>query len=954
MTAERGNISDNIEAILQEKNRLEQMLRDKFKKEVVILFTDICDYTQYTDTYGDISGRALLQKHNQIVLPIIKQHSGLVIKTIGDAVMASFADPLQAVKASIAIQQNFSEYNQKVEAKDQIHVRLGLNIGYALVDGDDVFGDVVNVASRIQSQAEPDQTLISKNLYLRIRGVEDIICRSHGTVQVKGKLEPLELYRIAWRDEDIILSSSPQVRTSRLPSLGYSSKTMKILHLEAICEDVHLKISLTEHLIGEESTIQSYETTPLSLEWIKKKCQELVEAFNLSNRQGRFRRELFLQFREAGREFYEKLLTPAAKDKLKRTEAEYLRLVIDDQAVQIPWELLNDGQEFLCQRFNMGRLVKTRQSAAIVKERVLAKPLRLLIIADPKGDLKNAYEEGLEIRDYMAQYDKYIEVTLCSKEVTPLFLKEKMKYFDLVHFAGHSEYLQEKPEKGGWRLSEGLFTAQDIIDMAPSSTMPSLIFSNACQTAQTEEWHLKEHFQDKIFGVAKAFLLAGVKHYVGTFWEILDEPSNHFAQEFYRYLLLGSSTGEAMRKARLSLMREYGEETIVWASYLLYGDPSFNYLDQLNGLELKEKDASVLTRTSPALEAQPGLAGPEPKATNQSLKTQFGIKIGLLTFISSLLFFSLSVFIIKKLQTANHSTQPKLSIQPLTTLLQGEGEGEQGSDLQKTFYIIQLLSSYQDQLWLHKQKQGFFKKRSEHDSWSSSPVSLCLISPNWAKISSQEMNSLRPHYNQLVKTMTEALLKTRSLGLTILERERLAILLQELHLGLPQLSQPILQDASNLLSAKVILFLEPVGYTVDNYFQSEVSLRLVETKSSKIIGAFSDGFTPQPESVNETVDRVVRKMLQILQAWYPLQGKILSINSQEQQVQINLGSSCGVLPDQFFAVLSEDAYGLPKGIMLVKAVTENTAMAHVKEQKRPFLVGDRIKAMPIKALEKRL
>ena len=95
-----------------------------------------------------------------------------------------------------------------------------------------------------------------------------------------------------------------------------------------------------------------------------------------------------------------------------------------------------------------------------------------------------------------------------------------------------------------------------------------------------EVGEIKTYFQDEIFGLANAFVLAGVKHYVGTFWEILDEPSRRFALEFYRQVLLGLSVGEAMREARLSLIREYGEETIVWGSYLLYGDPTFNYMDQ--------------------------------------------------------------------------------------------------------------------------------------------------------------------------------------------------------------------------------------------------------------------------------------------------------------------------------------------------------------------------------------
>ena len=623
--------SGNIEEILRERDRLEHVLREKFEKEVVILFTDICGYTMHTDVHGDVSGLALIQRHNQIVLPIIEKHEGLVIKTIGDAIMVSFSNPLNAVKASVAIQQGLHEYNRTSEANDQIHVKIGINIGQALVDEADIHGDVVNVASRIQVQAGPDQILISSPVYEQVRGIEDILCRAHGVARVKGKAEPLELYRVVWRDEDIFLSTEPKVRASRgrSSSGGASSSSrepwkqeaagaqvppvaqpapvaaVRLIQLEVTRQETRLKISINERMSGEESTLRNYEEVPVSMDWIKIRCHEMVETLNEVNRQGRFSREVLLKLRATGRVFYQSLLTPSVKAKLRETKAEYLRLNIDEQLVQVPWELLYDGQEFLCQRFNMGRLVKTRQPVHGIKTRVLARPLRMLIIADPSGDLHDAYQEGVQIQEHLALYGNFIHTALRSQDITPEFIKEKMKYFDLVHFAGHADYDQENPEKGGWRLTKGTLTAQDIIHMAgPSkmsgpmpnamsnnmpSPMPSLIFSNACQSARTEEWVLKEHFQDEIFGLAHAFLMSGVKHYVGTFWEILDEPGSQFALEFYKNLLSGLTAGEAVRKARLSLIKKYGEETVVWASYLLYGDPTFNYLDQIKVAETDEE-----------------------------------------------------------------------------------------------------------------------------------------------------------------------------------------------------------------------------------------------------------------------------------------------------------------------------------------------------------------------------
>jgi class 3 adenylate cyclase/CHAT domain-containing protein len=1008
--------SANIEEILRERDRLEQILREKFEKEVVILFTDICGYTMHIDMHGDVSGLALIQRHNQIILPIIEKHAGLAIKTIGDAVMVSFSNSLNAVKAGVAIQNALHEYNRTAEANAQIHVKIGINIGQALVDKADIHGDVVNVASRIQAQAGPDQILISNTVYEQVRGIEDILCRFHGTARVKGKAEPLELYRVVWRDEDIVLSTEPKVRASRGGSGGYegsggygessssSGKTgkqgtpiargnpgdrgakgaqgssvaqsapiaaVRLIQLEVTRQETRLKISINERMSGEESTLRNYEEVPVSMDWIKIRCHEMVETLNEVNRQGRFSREVLLKLRATGRVFYHELLTPAVKAKLRETKAEYLRLNIDDQLVQVPWELLYDGQEFLCQRFNMGRLVKTRHPVHGIKTRVLARPLRMLIITDPSGNLDDAYQEGIQIQEHLAQYGDFIHTALRSQDITPEFIKEKIKYFDLVHFAGHADYDQENPERGGWSLTGGTLTAQDVIHMAGSATqpcpMPSLIFSNACQSARTEEWVLKEHFQDEIFGLAHAFLMSGVKHYVGTFWEILDEPGRRFALEFYKYLLSGLTAGEAMRQARLSLIRRYGEETAVWASYLLYGDPTFNYLDQIKTAEEGgEKSAECCEVRSAEKRGKKGFGDqlsdrlsvisedtenckPKTPAFSWQVLTAAGVCISLLILI---------LFMLRSQSGQNsHGCQNGRSSQSsqgsqgnqngqssqnsaFQSLSQGQvpvailssqstGEASLDSDFQKSMQLIHLLSSYQDRLkdrlmeTRQQPSKGFFTKEfftggfftrkffsgefftrgastretsttrsgeKEPDTWTSSPLSIGMILPDWERIDLKTARAIKPSFDLLCKEMIEAFTRTHALGLSILERERLAAILQELQIGLSpsaatdteDLSTDTLKDAYRILSARVILFPEPVFYQFGQGIKPQISLRLVETKSTRITAAFSVHFSlQQPESISQAAADLVNKTVRTLQDQYPLQGRILSCNDHD-------------------------------------------------------------------------
>jgi len=120
------------------------------------------------------------------------------------------------------------------------------------------------------------------------------------------------------------------------------------------------------------------------------------------------------------------------------------------------------------------------------------------------------------------------------------------------------------------------------------------------------------------------------------------------------------------------------------------------------------------------------------------------------------------------------------------------------------------------------------------------------------------------------------------MGLNILERERLPVVLQELQIGRSDISAHTLKDVRTLLSARVILFPELITYKVNEHVQSEVSLRLVETASTKIIGAFSCSLSPQPESIQETASHLVDQTVKTLQGRYLPQGRITSIDGQSE------------------------------------------------------------------------
>ena len=583
MKKEPGKEPSSMEEILEERAKLEKQLHDEYRKEVTLLFTDICGYTRYIDTKGDIAGRTLLLDHNRIVLPLVEKHEGRVVEVSGDEVMACFGSPRDAVEAAVAVQEALGAHNRDRVPEESIRLKMGVHVGQALLDDQGAFqtltGDVANVAARIQSQAGADEVLVSRSVYERVSGSDDIVCRFHGNVQVKGKAEPLELYRVVWREEDVVLSGKPKVRQYSSPAAGVEKEPLKVMEVYANRVGDHLTISAQEQIGHEKTTIRNYEQIPVSMEAIEARCHEMIETLNRANREGKIPREILTKLRDIGRAFYDELFSEHVKKKLEDTDATYLNLNLDDPLIHVPWELLNTGQQFLCQRFNMGRMVKTRQPVVDTKPRILARPLKMLVLADPTGDLEGALLEGNRIGRQMEPNKELVDVCLRSGKVTPGFVKEKLSNFDLVHFAGHADYNPKSPGDSGWRLTDGTLTAHDITGDQRTGSMPALVFSNACRSAHNGHWTIHEGFQDEIFGLANAFLISGVRHYVGTCWEIMDETSGLFSTAFYQHLLSGRTMGEALRLARREVIEEHGEESIVWASYILYGDPTSNYLD---------------------------------------------------------------------------------------------------------------------------------------------------------------------------------------------------------------------------------------------------------------------------------------------------------------------------------------------------------------------------------------
>jgi class 3 adenylate cyclase/pimeloyl-ACP methyl ester carboxylesterase len=175
---------------------------------VTILFTDVEGSTALTERLGDAGAREILRQHERIVRECLKAHGGSEVKTMGDGFMASFGSATQAVECAVAIQKAFAvgaglappEGAASSAPKEGIRVRVGLNAGEPIAEGEDLFGTAVNLAARIAAEARGEEILVA-NVVRELAAGKGFAFVDRGEAALKGFEEPVRLYEVRWESE---------------------------------------------------------------------------------------------------------------------------------------------------------------------------------------------------------------------------------------------------------------------------------------------------------------------------------------------------------------------------------------------------------------------------------------------------------------------------------------------------------------------------------------------------------------------------------------------------------------------------------------------------------------------------------------------------------------------------------------------------------------------------------
>jgi len=170
---------------------------EQFRRTLVVMFSDIQGSTAYFEKYGDAAGLLMVHRCNDTIRGLVEKHGGRVIKTIGDGTMATFPEPTSALEAAIEIQTALAELSASAAEEQRVALRIGMHYGAGIVRTNDVFGDVVNTASRVESVAKAGQIVISEEFYDQVRS-SNFTIRELGRFKLKGKTGERTLFQTIW------------------------------------------------------------------------------------------------------------------------------------------------------------------------------------------------------------------------------------------------------------------------------------------------------------------------------------------------------------------------------------------------------------------------------------------------------------------------------------------------------------------------------------------------------------------------------------------------------------------------------------------------------------------------------------------------------------------------------------------------------------------------------------
>lgn len=226
------------------------------------MFTDVVGYTALTQR-NEADTIRLLEEHRKLIRPIFASHGGHEIKTVGDAFLVEFQSALDALLCSVAIQQTM--HDRMVARGDELSLRIGIHVGDVMERANDILGDAVNIASRIEPLAEPGGICISGQVYDQVRNKSDLPFDPLGEKPLKNVSNPVAVYavRVPWKQSATFMTPELAIkRIAVLPLANLSSDPEEGYFADGMTEEIITSLSGVRQLtVIARTSVMGYKNT---------------------------------------------------------------------------------------------------------------------------------------------------------------------------------------------------------------------------------------------------------------------------------------------------------------------------------------------------------------------------------------------------------------------------------------------------------------------------------------------------------------------------------------------------------------------------------------------------------------------------------------------------------------------------------------------------------------------
>jgi class 3 adenylate cyclase/TolB-like protein/Tfp pilus assembly protein PilF len=194
------------------------------RKLAAIMFTDVKDFSKKMGE-NEAAAMEVLKTHDDMMREVVAKHRGVIIKSLGDSFMVDFSSAVNAVQCAIEAQERFWEYNKGKSEFESVQIRVGVHLGDVIKVGNDIYGDGVNIAARIQAITEATRICISAEIYNQVKNKIPIKVFSIGMTDLKNIAEPVEVFEILL--ESIPELSTPSESAKRIPTRKRAEQASK-------------------------------------------------------------------------------------------------------------------------------------------------------------------------------------------------------------------------------------------------------------------------------------------------------------------------------------------------------------------------------------------------------------------------------------------------------------------------------------------------------------------------------------------------------------------------------------------------------------------------------------------------------------------------------------------------------------------------------------------------------